>query len=99
MPDTAARYGVTKPYDIEQNIKAGTKYLKDLLVMFKGNTSLALAGYNAGEGAVMKYGYQIPPYSETQNYVKSIVARYSAVPAKKDTKVKSEDSADHDSGN
>ena len=78
MPDTAARYGVTKPYDIEQNIKAGTHYLKDLLTMFNGNYRLALAGYNAGEGAVMKYGYTIPPYAETQNYVRSIAARYSS---------------------
>jgi len=78
MPDTAARYGVTKPYDAEQNIKAGTHYLKDLLTMFNGNSRLALAGYNAGEGAVMKYGYTIPPYAETRNYVKTIIARYSA---------------------
>ena len=78
MPDTAARYGVTNPYDAEQNIKAGTHYLKDLLAMFDGNSQLALAGYNAGEGAVMKYGNKIPPYSETRNYVKSISAHYSA---------------------
>jgi soluble lytic murein transglycosylase-like protein len=76
MPGTAARYGVTNPYDIGQNISGGTRYLKDLLKMFNGRVDLALAGYNAGEGAVIKYGYTIPPYSETRNYVKLIVARY-----------------------
>ena len=76
MPGTAARYGVTNPYDIAQNISGGTRYLKDLLKMFNGRVDLALAGYNAGEGAVIKYGYTVPPYSETRNYVKLIVARY-----------------------
>lgn len=76
MPGTAARYGVTNPYDITQNISGGTRYLKDLLKMFNGRIDLALAGYNAGEGAVMKYGYTIPPYNETQNYVKLIIKRY-----------------------
>jgi len=77
MPDTAARYGVTNPYDVAQSIMGGTRYLKDLLAMFNGRVDLALAGYNAGEGAVMKYGYTIPPYSETRSYVKLILARYS----------------------
>jgi len=77
MPDTAARYGVTNPYDAAQNIKGGTRYLKDLLKMFNGRVDLALAGYNAGEGAVMKYGNTIPPYSETRNYVRLILKRYS----------------------
>ena len=76
MPDTAARYGVTNPYDVAQSIMGGTRYLKDLLTMFNGRVDLALAGYNAGEGAVMKYGNSIPPYSETRNYVKLILARY-----------------------
>jgi len=76
MPDTAARYGVNKPYDVAQSIMGGTRYLKDLLKMFNGRVDLALAGYNAGEGAVMKYGNTIPPYSETRNYVKLILARY-----------------------
>jgi soluble lytic murein transglycosylase-like protein len=77
MPDTAARYGVTNPYDVAQNIKGGTRYLKDLLKMFNGRVDLALAGYNAGEGAVMKYGNTIPPYSETRNYVRLILKRYT----------------------
>jgi len=76
MPDTAARYGVTNPYDVSQNIRGGTRYLKDLLKMFNGRVDLALAGYNAGEGAVMKYGYTVPPYDETRNYVKLILKRY-----------------------
>jgi soluble lytic murein transglycosylase-like protein len=76
MPGTAARYGVTNPYDVAQNIKGGTRYLKDLLKMFNGRVDLALAGYNAGEGAVMKYGNNIPPYDETRNYVRLILKRY-----------------------
>ena len=77
MPGTAARYGVTNPYDVEQNIKGGTRYLKDLLKMFNGRVDLALAGYNAGEGAVMKFGNTIPPYDETRNYVRLILKRYT----------------------
>ena len=80
MPGTAARYGVTNPYDVAQNIKGGTRYLKDLLQMFNGRVDLALAGYNAGEGAVMKYGNTIPPYSETRNYVRLILKRYTNKP-------------------
>jgi soluble lytic murein transglycosylase-like protein len=76
MPDTAARYGVKNPYDVAQSIMGGTRYLKDLLKMFNGRVDLALAGYNAGEGAVMKYGNTIPPYNETRNYVRLILARY-----------------------
>ncbi|MDX6383115.1 MAG: hypothetical protein QOK48_688 [Blastocatellia bacterium] len=81
MPGTAARYGVTNPYDVAQSIMGGTRYLKDLLQMFNGRVDLALAGYNAGEGAVIKYGYNIPPYQETRNYVRLITARYAMKPA------------------
>jgi soluble lytic murein transglycosylase-like protein len=77
MPGTAARYGVTNPYDVAQNIMGGTRYLKDLLKMFNGRVDLALAGYNAGEGAVMKFGNTIPPYDETRNYVRLILKRYT----------------------
>ena len=80
MPGTAARYGVTNPYDVGQNIAGGTRYLKDLLKMFNGRVDLALAGYNAGEGAVMKYGNKIPPYDETRNYVRLILKRYTKKP-------------------
>jgi len=77
MPGTAARYGVTNPYDVGQSIMGGTRYLKDLLKMFNGRVDLALAGYNAGEGAVMKFGNTIPPYNETRNYVRLILKRYN----------------------
>lgn len=80
MPDTAARYGVTSLFDVEQNIRAGVHYLKDLLQRFNGNVDLALAGYNAGEGAVIRNGNTVPPIRETQYYVRSIGKRYSARP-------------------
>lgn len=76
MPDTARRYGVLDRRDAEQNIDGGTRYLKDLLAMFNSNLRLAVAGYNAGEGAVMKYNYTVPPYPETQNYVQHVLALY-----------------------
>jgi hypothetical protein len=76
MPATAARMGVTNIYDPQQNIEGGVKYMRFLLDTFNGDVSLALAGYNAGEGAVMRYGYAIPPYNETQEYVRRISARY-----------------------
>jgi soluble lytic murein transglycosylase-like protein len=81
MPGTAARYGVRNPYDAEQSIMGGTRYLKDLLQMFNGRIDLALAGYNAGENAVIKHGYAVPPYQETRNYVRLIIARYAMKPA------------------
>ncbi len=77
MPGTAARYGVSNIFDPRQNIEGGARYMKFLLELFNGDVRLALAGYNAGEGAVMKYGYRIPPYSETQEYVRRISYRYS----------------------
>ncbi|HEY6327832.1 MAG TPA: transglycosylase SLT domain-containing protein, partial [Blastocatellia bacterium] len=78
MPDTAARYGVTNLFDPEQNIRAGVHYLKDLLQRFNGNIDLALAGYNAGEGAVIRSGNTVPHIPETEYYVHSIGKRYSA---------------------
>lgn len=75
MPATARRFGCNDPYDTAANIDAGTKYLRWLLKRFDGNVSLALAGYNAGEGSVDKYN-GVPPYSETQNYVRIITGRY-----------------------
>jgi len=76
IPATARRFGVQDIFDPKQNVHAGAKYLRFLLDTFDGDVELALAGYNAGENAVIKYGYRVPPYSETQNYVRSIVARY-----------------------
>lgn len=75
MPATAKRFGNKDPHDAVSNVEAGTKYLKWLLKRFNGDVTLALAGYNAGEGAVAKYN-GVPPYNETQNYVKKIVANY-----------------------
>jgi soluble lytic murein transglycosylase-like protein len=77
MPGTAMRYGVTNIFDPRQNIEGGARYLRFLLDRFEGDVNLALAGYNAGEGAVEKYGRQIPPYAETQEYVRRISRRYS----------------------
>ena len=75
MPATAKRFGCEHPDDPVENINAGTKYLGWLLKRFSGNVELALAGYNAGEGAVDKYD-GVPPYNETRNYVKIISQRY-----------------------
>jgi soluble lytic murein transglycosylase-like protein len=75
IPATAERFGCENVYDPAENIKAGTKYLRWLLKRFGGNVELALAGYNAGEGAVDKYN-GVPPYNETRNYVKIISQRY-----------------------
>ena len=76
MPGTAARFGVRKASDPAQNIAGGTRYLKELMGRFNGRIDLVLAGYNAGEGAVMKFGHRVPPYRETRNYVKRISYRY-----------------------
>ena len=72
MPETAASLGVKNPYDPAQNVAGGTRYLRGLLDRFKGDTRLAVAAYNAGPNAVEKYG-DVPPYAETQNYVKNDV--------------------------
>ena len=79
MPFTAARFGVKNIWDPKQNIEGGARYMRFLLDLFAGDVRLALAGYNAGEGAVMKYGYNVPPYSETQEYARRIGRRYSLI--------------------
>ncbi|HSK71289.1 MAG TPA: lytic transglycosylase domain-containing protein [Pyrinomonadaceae bacterium] len=79
MPATAIRFGVKNIYDPKQNIEAGVKYMRWLLNRFDGDLRLALAGYNAGEGAVKKYDNQIPPYRETQTYVAKITTHYMEI--------------------
>jgi len=76
MPGTAQRFGVNNIYDPAQNIEGGAAYLRFLLDKFDWDVDLVLAGYNAGENAVVNSGYRVPRYRETQNYVKSISARY-----------------------
>jgi len=76
MPETARRFGVTDRRDPDQNLQGGTHYLGILLGMFDGNLTLALAAYNAGENAVLRYGRTIPPYRETQLYVRKVLDFY-----------------------
>jgi soluble lytic murein transglycosylase-like protein len=88
MPDTARRFGVdsdrwksveAKLTDPKTNIKVGSRYLRDLINMFPGQLELALASYNAGEGAVQRAGNKIPNYKETQDYVKTVLSIYQAL--------------------
>jgi len=73
MPATAERYGVADIWDPVENLQGGAAYLRDLLELFDQNLRLALAGYNAGENAVIRYGRKIPPYPETQSYVRKVL--------------------------
>jgi soluble lytic murein transglycosylase-like protein len=77
MPATARRYGVADRRNPSANLAGGTRYLKDLLVRFDSDLELALAGYNAGENAVEKFGNRIPPFDETQNYVRKVLEIYN----------------------
>ena len=76
MPETGKRYGVSNLLDPAQNILGGARYLRDLMRLFKNDMNLALAAYNAGEGAVIKHGYKIPPYRETMLYVPKVLQYY-----------------------
>lgn len=78
LPDTAARYGINNSGNSPKaNLKAGTLYLRDLMLMFDNRVDLVLAAYNAGEGAVVKYSRKIPPYRETRQYVVAVMAKYN----------------------
>jgi hypothetical protein len=76
IPDTARRYGVNNLFDPTENIYGGAHYLKDLLTMFNNNVELALAGYNAGENAVIRAGRRVPNYPETLAYVPKVISFY-----------------------
>jgi len=78
MPATASQLKVDDAFHPEQNIDGGVRYLSYLLRLYRGNLTLALAAYNAGEGAVAKYHYQVPPYQETKNYVKRVMNFYNS---------------------
>lgn len=76
MPGTGARFGVRNPFNPAENIAGGTRYLKQLMNQFNGRVDLVLASYNAGEGAVVRFGRKVPPYRETRDYVRRISYRY-----------------------
>ncbi|MCP4285172.1 MAG: lytic transglycosylase domain-containing protein [Gammaproteobacteria bacterium] len=77
MPATAKRYGVADRRDPSANLTGGTRYLKDLLLRFDSNLELTIAGYNAGENAVEKFGNRVPPFDETRSYVRKVLELYS----------------------
>ncbi len=77
VPETAKDYKVNDPFDPEDNIDGGVRVLRDLMDYFNNNLKLALAAYNAGKGAVIKYGFKIPPYIETINYVDKVLGHYN----------------------
>ncbi len=89
MPSTASALGVSDPFNARQNIMGGAKYLKTQLERFGGNISLALAAYNAGPGSVEKYG-GVPPYAETQNYVKKVISYMDDASLQTNTTVRTE---------
>jgi soluble lytic murein transglycosylase-like protein len=81
MPATARRLGVADPFDPEQNVRGGARYLVELLRLFNDDLRLALAAYNAGENAVLRAGRAVPPYPETREYVARVLERYRALRA------------------
>lgn len=81
IPETGKRYGATDLTDPQINIECGANYLSDLFKMFNQNMTLALAAYNAGENAVLRYGNKVPPYAETQAYVNKVTKLYQELAA------------------
>jgi len=79
IPETASLYGVENPFDPEDNIDGGVRHLRDLMKYFEGDLELVLSAYNAGKEAVIKYGYDIPPYPETEAYVEKVLAYYNHI--------------------
>jgi soluble lytic murein transglycosylase-like protein len=79
MPATSKRLGLRNPYDPVQNIRAGSRYLRELKDMFNGDIRLMLAAYNAGPGSVIRYGMRIPPFEETRRYVPSVLRLYQKI--------------------
>jgi len=92
MPKTAAQYGVTNIHDPYQNLNAGAKHLRELLDRYDGNVTLALAAYNAGSGAVTRYG-GVPAYAETRDYVKKVQTKMGRTPRKNEGRLVSAKSA------
>ena len=86
MPATAKQYGISDLHDPYQSLKAGAAHLRDLLDQYDGNITLALAAYNAGSGAVKRYG-GVPAYQETQQYVKKVQAKMGRTPRKNEGRV------------
>lgn len=78
LPQTASRYGVTDPSAVGDNLRAGTRHLRRLIDKYDDRLELALAAYNAGEGAVSRHGERVPPYAETRDYVPKVIAGYRA---------------------
>lgn len=78
MPETAKRFKVSNRYSPQENIMAGSLYLRELSKLFNGDLKLTIAAYNAGPGAINKYGGHIPPYAETQQYVPKVIKLYQA---------------------
>jgi soluble lytic murein transglycosylase-like protein len=77
MPETAERYAVKNIWDPRENLRGGARYLRDLISLFSADLALALAAYNAGEGAVIQAGNRVPPYPETRSYVPRVLAHYA----------------------
>jgi soluble lytic murein transglycosylase-like protein len=80
MPQTARRFGVQDVFSVAENLNAGAAYLRELITRFEGDLTLALAAYNAGEGAVLRAGRQVPAFAETQQYVAKVLARAGQMP-------------------